>query len=458
MKAIILAAGIGKRLKPITDNNPKCLLKINGSILIERELDALISARVNEVVIVVGYLKDKIESHLGQRYKGASIRYITNDRYDRGSVLSLWCAGDELKDGAIIMDADVLFPEEFISKLLLSKFENCFLLDEIFEDSGEEMKLGVDYNGRVFELSRSLSKKYPVCGEGVGFVKISKDGAIILRKKLDEFIKGKRFDSEYEEAINEILGLSVFGFEKVNGSLWTEIDCLKDIDRAKAIVSSYKKSQSITSITVDRRISQQLTKILSLTSITPNQITLCSLFTGLLSGYLFCIGNYLSSLLAGVLFWISYIFDNCDGELARLKNMKSIFGEYFDIISDIIVYIAIFTGITAGIYRMHPTIYTLLLGIASMIGVIVSFFLVQRLEKKGKGPAMQDRIKYGTQETISPLSRPGKLLNRLGNIDFSIIIFFFALFGAMKLFLIITSIGSNVFWLSLIMLNRNEKT
>lgn len=134
------------------------------------------------------------------------------------------------------MDADVLFPKSFINKLLSSSHTNCFLLDENFKDEAEEMKLGADDKGRVLEISRRLSKKYKTSGEGVGFLKVSKDAGIIIRDKLDEFVNDKRLDSEYEDALNETLQSAIFGFERVTGIPWTEIDFIEDIKRAEDIV------------------------------------------------------------------------------------------------------------------------------------------------------------------------------------------------------------------------------
>ena len=82
MKAIILAAGIASRLRPLTDNTPKCLLKIGERCLLQRTFDALIENGIKEFVIVTGYLKEQIEEFLQKNYAGVNITFIHNDVYD----------------------------------------------------------------------------------------------------------------------------------------------------------------------------------------------------------------------------------------------------------------------------------------------------------------------------------------------------------------------------------------
>src|SRR5437899_2836456 len=90
MKAIVLAAGVGKRFKEITDQRPKCLIEIQGKTLLERTLSALGAAGVREAVVVIGYRGEMIEQQIGPRCAGVRVRYVFNARYDKGAILSLW--------------------------------------------------------------------------------------------------------------------------------------------------------------------------------------------------------------------------------------------------------------------------------------------------------------------------------------------------------------------------------
>src|SRR3954453_16118222 len=105
MKAIILAAGIGKRFKEVTEQKPKCLIEIQGRTLLERALAALGVAGVTQAVIVIGYRGEMIEQRGGPQPAGVQVRYVFNDRYDKGAILSLWSARGEFDDDILIMDA-----------------------------------------------------------------------------------------------------------------------------------------------------------------------------------------------------------------------------------------------------------------------------------------------------------------------------------------------------------------
>ena len=111
MKAIILAAGIASRLRPLTDNTPKCLLKIGERCLLQRTFDALIENGIKEFVIVTGYLKEQIEEFLQKNYAGANITFIHNDVYDStNNIYSLWLTRP-VADGedVLLLDSDILF-------------------------------------------------------------------------------------------------------------------------------------------------------------------------------------------------------------------------------------------------------------------------------------------------------------------------------------------------------------
>ncbi|MCS6926002.1 MAG: NTP transferase domain-containing protein, partial [Candidatus Binatia bacterium] len=141
MKAIILAAGVGKRFAPVTAQRPKCLLEIKGKTLLERTLSALAVAGVKVAVVVIGYGGELIRQRLGMGYAGVELSYIYNPQYEKGAILSLWSARDAFDDDLLIMDADVLFPVALIKRLIASPHPNCFLLDASAINTGEEQML-----------------------------------------------------------------------------------------------------------------------------------------------------------------------------------------------------------------------------------------------------------------------------------------------------------------------------
>ncbi|MDA3839460.1 MAG: nucleotidyltransferase family protein [Patescibacteria group bacterium] len=120
MKAVILAAGRGSRLRPLTDNIPKPLLKINGISLIEYSI-SLVSPHVDEIILVVGYLADQIKSYLGESYKGIRISYVTQEE-QLGTGHALYLCKDLLPDDFLVLMSDDLYDREDIKALLPHKF------------------------------------------------------------------------------------------------------------------------------------------------------------------------------------------------------------------------------------------------------------------------------------------------------------------------------------------------
>ena len=232
MKAIILAAGIGKRFKEVTDQRPKCLIEIQGKTLLERTLSALGAAGVREAVVVIGYRGEMIEQQIGPRCAGVRVRYVFNARYDKGAILSLWSARAEFDDDLLIMDADVLFPVALIARLVRSPHANCFLLDASAVNTGEEQML-LTRGGRVLDIVRGGGGDFELIGESVGFLKVSRADALLVRAILDDLVAQGRDTIEHEEAFPLFLAQRAVGFERVEDLPWTEIDFPADLERAE---------------------------------------------------------------------------------------------------------------------------------------------------------------------------------------------------------------------------------
>src|SRR4051812_12226878 len=119
MKAVILAAGIASRLRPLTDNTPKCLLKVGDKSILELTIDNIIENDINEVIIVTGYLEQQIKDFVSSNYPQVNVQYIYNNVYDStNNIYSLWLAKDSvLGEEMLLMDSDIVFDKEIISRL-----------------------------------------------------------------------------------------------------------------------------------------------------------------------------------------------------------------------------------------------------------------------------------------------------------------------------------------------------
>ncbi len=232
MKAIILAAGVGKRLWPLTQHRPKCLIELGGRSLLARYLDALAGVGIRQAVIVVGYKQDMIRSAVTAVSQGMDVRYLANEHYQRGSISSLWLARTELDDDVLIMDADVLFHREILRRLVTSTWPTALLMDETVKQTTEECMVVVR-GGRVVTLTKRMPERYDFAGEGVGFLKVRRADTGALINSLKGHADRGELDMEYEDALLEFFGAVRVGHEKIGGLPWIEIDFPEDVARAE---------------------------------------------------------------------------------------------------------------------------------------------------------------------------------------------------------------------------------
>jgi len=180
-----------------------------------------------------------------------------------------------------------------------------------------------------------------------------------------------------------------------------------------------------------RKISGFITGLLVNTPVTPNQVTIISLILGIASAAFFSHGAHTYTIIAGLFYFISTVFDQCDGEVARYKQMTSDFGKTFDIIVDSIVNTTITIGITIAIYKTNGSGLSIIAGLLAMTGIVISLLLTTYFSHENNNNT-------GTKE----------MLDRLNNKDFFYIIMLASvIFNQMIWFLLIMAIGTNIYWI-----------
>jgi choline kinase len=237
VKSVILAAGVARRLAPLTDHTHKCLLPVGGRSLLDRMLDALSAAGVDEAVLVLGHCEDQVRRAAGPARGAMRIGYVVNPDYQKGSILSLLCARDTLlRDSTLIMDADVLFPDRFLRGLIDSPAESALLLDRGFHDTGEEVKLYA-VGDRVIALGKKfVPQAWDVVGEAVGFCKGRPADAHEYLRLMQGSVRETGGANEYEDALHRLLARVPVGWVDVTGLPWTEVDFAEDLRRAETQV------------------------------------------------------------------------------------------------------------------------------------------------------------------------------------------------------------------------------
>jgi choline kinase len=233
VKAIIFAAGVGKRLQGVTEGRPKCLVDLGGRTLLSRHVEALGQLGVCQVVLVVGYAQDHIRKAMAADPFVQEVRWVVNEQFTRGSITSLWAARFEMDDDVVLMDADVLYAPSILARLVHSPFPTALLMDETVKQESEECMIAAKA-GRVLTLSKSLPSAYDEAGEGVGFLKVQEQDIPALLQSVQAYVAVGALDMEYEDALKEFFEKVPVGYEKIGGLPWIEIDFPKDIDRAES--------------------------------------------------------------------------------------------------------------------------------------------------------------------------------------------------------------------------------
>ena len=185
MRAIILAAGPGIRLRSLTKKIPKCLLEFSGKTLLERLIQTFRNCGIDDIVVIRGY-------H-GESINFPSIDYITNKRFDKtGITESLFCAKEKLVDSVIISYADIIFEEGVLMKLIESKDEISRIVDKNWKEYWEirsddplsdAESLVLDKDNYILNIGeKNLKKIDEIDGQFIGLIKFQNDGIIVLKK------------------------------------------------------------------------------------------------------------------------------------------------------------------------------------------------------------------------------------------------------------------------------------
>ena len=238
MKAIILAAGIGSRIRPLTNNCPKSLLKVGGKTILEMMLSHIRDCGIHEVVFVLGYLEDKIKTYVKETFPDLKVYFINNKHYaETNTGFSLMLAIQTINNSDFIkFDADVIFDKEILKKLIRSPYDNCLCIDKNIDLNTEEIKVIIDEKSLVVKASKAVDAKKAI-GESVGIEKISSETAKSLLIELRLMMQDhKNYQEYYEEAYERLIARNIpFNIVDITGLKWTEIDTKEDFVLAEEI-------------------------------------------------------------------------------------------------------------------------------------------------------------------------------------------------------------------------------
>ena len=244
MQAIILAAGMGKRLKELTQNNTKCMVKVNGVTLIDRMLHQLEKQHLSRIIIVVGYEGDKLIDYIGTLNIQTPIIYVNNFIYDKtNNIYSLALAKDWLvKEDTLLFESDIIFEDAVLDALTSDPRETLALVDryEPWMDGtcvklSEEDKIIDFIPGKKFDFNNTEDYY-----KTVNLYKFSKHFSVTHYVPFLEAYQAALGENEYYEQVLRVIAMidePVINAKRLSGQRWYEIDDEQDLDIAESLFS-----------------------------------------------------------------------------------------------------------------------------------------------------------------------------------------------------------------------------
>lgn len=235
MIGVILAAGMAKRLRPLTDTKPKCLLEVGGKTLLQRTVDAMFSAGITKFLVVTGYRAEMIREFINSQSTIHNSQFIDNPDYEHNNnIFSLWLAMQALHgEEVLLMDSDILCDPEAVRRV--ARQEVSALAMQRHELGEEEMKIVVDGDFNITEISKTCSPAAAV-GESVGIEKMTPAYTEALYQELRKMILDEGLiDIFYERAFERLIPQGhTFRVVDTTDLFSYELDTPEDFEKATA--------------------------------------------------------------------------------------------------------------------------------------------------------------------------------------------------------------------------------
>jgi choline kinase len=236
MKLVILVAGVGSRLRPLTDDRPKCLVEVGGKSILQRFLEGAEEAGAfNEVVLITGYLHEQIAAFVDEwsRTHQTPVRLVHNERYDEtNNGYTLLCAQEFLQDGFVLTDGDLLLDHEILRRVATHP-ESHLAVDMQSKLDEEAMKFVLNEQGHVTELSKEITVERGL-GESIGLCKMNAADVPGIVRHLAQLVEQGELNEYYERAFQELIREGwQLGVVDVGDLRWVEVDDHNDLQRAQ---------------------------------------------------------------------------------------------------------------------------------------------------------------------------------------------------------------------------------
>jgi len=241
MKAIILSAGQGRRLMPLTESLPKCCLMLDGKTLLEHQVESLAVNGIDEIIVVTGFGHQLVENVVS-RIRGVSVRTLYNPFYALSDNLGTsWIARNEMKESFLLVNGDTVFEPSTLSSLLSSErsYPITLATDCKKQYDSDDMKISAD-GDQLKRVGKKLDKDI-VNGESMGMMVFDQVGADAFVNKVESLMAGPDGLARwYLSAIDELAMDGVVGISSIQGLSWCEVDDLADFAHADKTVRGWR--------------------------------------------------------------------------------------------------------------------------------------------------------------------------------------------------------------------------
>jgi len=238
-RAVILAAGMGTRLKPITDKAPKCLTEVNGIPILLNTLRNLHASGIRACTIVVGHFAHIIMDTVGSVYDGLTIEYIKNEKYQQtNDMYSLWLARDVLETGAAIIEGDIFFKADLLPVAISHMGTKSFYICGKYDGRSDEILIETDEKKRILSidiLRNRASSPGPGRFMSSGILVTHKDFGRCLSGWLTRSVEEGKVRVLFDDIISAHIGECPLYVYEIAHSDWVEIDTPEDLRMAVRI-------------------------------------------------------------------------------------------------------------------------------------------------------------------------------------------------------------------------------
>ena len=239
-KAVILSAGQGRRLLPLTKSSPKCLLSISDKTIIEWQIDALLTVGIEEIIVVTGFKTNLVEKLLQQRYPNQKqIRTLFNPFFEvADNLASCWVARSVMDCDFLLLNGDTIFDVSLLAQVLKSEPAPITLsIDYKKTYDADDMKVQLDNKGLVKHVNKTLPENQ-INAESIGLIYFRSNGSALFRDAVEEALRHPaELKSWYLTIIDTLASKNLVNVCSISGHRWCEIDYSSDLTKAQELFS-----------------------------------------------------------------------------------------------------------------------------------------------------------------------------------------------------------------------------